>query len=180
MIVVADTGPVAYLVLIGQIDLAHALYGTLFIPPAVCRELLHPETPAAVRQWAANLPAWAEERPPQDTSRFTELGLGEREAISLALELKADWVLMDETKGRAMAIQNGIAVKGTLGLLEEADARQLVDFPQAIAKLQASNIYLSDDVVQDALKRHRARHQEQRRDLQPGVGGVETPGQKSG
>jgi predicted nucleic acid-binding protein len=37
VIVVADTGPVNYLVLSGQIDLAHDLYGTLLIPPAILR-----------------------------------------------------------------------------------------------------------------------------------------------
>ena len=50
MIVVADTGPVNYLILSGQIDLARALYGTLLMPPAVHRELLHPRSPATVRQ----------------------------------------------------------------------------------------------------------------------------------
>ena len=165
MIVVADTGPVNYLVLIGQIDLAHALYGTLLIPPAVCRELLRPETPTAVRQWAANLPAWAEVRSPQDASRFSELGPGEREAICLALELQADWILIDEIEGRRTAVKNDLAVKGTLGLLEEADLCHLVDFPQAIAKLQTTNIYLSEDVLQLALKRHRDRHQEKSHDL---------------
>jgi predicted nucleic acid-binding protein len=50
MIVVADTGPVNYLVLSGQVDLAHDLYRTLLIPPAVHRELLDARAPAAVRQ----------------------------------------------------------------------------------------------------------------------------------
>ena len=123
MIVVADTGPVNYLVLIGQIDLAHALYGTLLIPPAVCRELLRPETPTAVRQWAANLPAWAEVRSPQDASRFSELGPGEREAICLALELQADWILIDEIEGRRTAVKNDLAVKVIVEVGERARGR---------------------------------------------------------
>ncbi len=57
MIVVADTGPVNYLILIGHIDLACALYGTLLLPPAVHREFLHPRSPAIVRQWAMAPPA---------------------------------------------------------------------------------------------------------------------------
>jgi predicted nucleic acid-binding protein len=161
MIVVADTGPVNYLVLSGQIDLVHDLYGTLLIPPAVHRELLDARAPAPVRQWATTPPAWTEVRSPKDASRFTELGPGEREAISLALETKADFLLIDETKGRATAVQHGVAVKGTLGLLEEADVRRLVDFPQALAKLRATTIFLSEEIVQDALRRYRDRHQEQ-------------------
>jgi hypothetical protein len=41
MIVAADTGPVNYLILSGQIAPARALYGTLLLSPAVHRELLH-------------------------------------------------------------------------------------------------------------------------------------------
>ncbi len=53
MVVVADTGPVNYLVLSGQIGLAHDLYQTLLIPGAVHRELLHARAPATVREWAS-------------------------------------------------------------------------------------------------------------------------------
>ena len=159
MIIVADTSPVNYLVLSGQIDLAHTLYGTLLIPPAVHRELLDARAPAAVREWLTTQPTWMEVRSPQDTSRFTELGPGEREAISLALETKADILLIDETAGRKIAVENDVPVKGTLGLLEEADARRVADFdfPQALAKLRATTIFLSEEIVQDALKRHQDR-----------------------
>ncbi len=163
MIVVADTGPVNYLVLSGLIDLARDLYGTLLIPPAVCRELRNRDAPPAVQQWATRLPAWAEERSPKDASRFSELGPGEREAIALALEIKADLLLIDETQGRKTAVQNGVAVKGTLGLLEEAALRHLVDFPQALAKLRTTTIFLSEEIIQNALKRYQERYQEQPR-----------------
>jgi predicted nucleic acid-binding protein len=160
MIVVADTGPVNYLVLSGLINLARDLYETLLIPPAVHRELLDLRAPAKVRQWAATIPVWAQVRPPNDASRFTELGPGEREAISLALETKADFLLIDETAGRRTAVQNGVAVKGTLGIIEEAAHRNLVDFTQAVLKLRATRIFLSEEIVQDALKRYRDLHKE--------------------
>ena len=159
MIVVADTGPVNYLVLSGQIEFAHALYGALLLPPAVHRELLHPRSPATVRQWALTLPAWAEMRSPRDASRFTELGPGEREAIALALEMNADFLLIDDTAGRRTAVQNGVRVKGTLGLLEEAANRNLVDLAEAVGKLKATRIFLAEEIVQGALKRHQGRQQ---------------------
>ncbi|MEI6396436.1 MAG: DUF3368 domain-containing protein, partial [Verrucomicrobiota bacterium] len=81
-----------YLILSSQIDLARALYGTL-LTPAVHRELLHPRSPTTFWHWAATLPAWAQVRSPRDASRFTELGPGEREAIALALETNADFLL---------------------------------------------------------------------------------------
>ena len=157
MIVVADTGPVNYLILSRHIGLIPPLYGSLILPPAVHRELLHPKAPPDVRRWASELPAWAEVRPPKDASRFAELRPGEREAISLALEAKADVLLIDETEGRETAVANGVRVKGILGVLEEAAEKRLVNLPEAITKLRATNIFLADDVVQEVLRRHHER-----------------------
>lgn len=58
MIVIADTTPVNYLVLIEAADLLPRLFGKVFIPPAVLVELKDPETPSLVRAWLANAPAW--------------------------------------------------------------------------------------------------------------------------
>ena len=154
MIIVADTGPVNYLILSGHIGLIPPLYGLLILPPAVHRELLHPKAPSTVRSWAEVLPAWAEVRSPKDASRFAELGPGEREAIALALEAKADFLLIDETKGRETAVSHGVHVKGTLGILEEAAERRLVNLPEAVTKLRATGIFLAGDVVQRVLDRH--------------------------
>ncbi len=157
MIVVADTGPVNYLILSGHVALVHELYGALLIPTAVHGELLHPRAPLKVREWANALPAWAEVRKAADPWRFAELGPGEREAISLALEVKADFVLIDETLGRKVAVTNNVAVKGTIGILEEAAGRGLVNLPEAIHKLRVTGIFLSDEIVESVLKRHRGR-----------------------
>jgi predicted nucleic acid-binding protein len=157
MIIVADTGPVNYLILSGHMALVHELYGALLIPTAVHRQLLHPRTPLKVREWANALPVWAEVRKATDAWRFADLGPGEREAISLALEVKADFVLIDETLGRKIAVQNNVAVKGTLGVLEEAADRGLVNLSKAVQKLRATGIFLSDEIVEGVLKRHRDR-----------------------
>ncbi|MEI6394753.1 MAG: hypothetical protein WCT12_27070, partial [Verrucomicrobiota bacterium] len=60
---------------------------------------------------------------------LTELGPGEREAIALALETNANFLLIDETDGRRTAVQNGVPVKGTLGMLEEAAKAPTCWFP---------------------------------------------------
>ncbi len=155
MIVVADTGPVNYLILSGHVALIHELYGALLIPTAVHNELLNPGAPLKVRQWANALPFWAKARKAADTERFAELGPGEREAICLALEMKADFVLMDETLGRKIAVKNNVAVKGTLGILEEAANRGLVNLSEAVQKLRTTGIFLSDEIVEGVLKRYR-------------------------
>jgi predicted nucleic acid-binding protein len=56
MVVVADTSPINYLILIAQIDLLKHLYTRILIPPAVLTELKHPVAPKPVRDWADNAP----------------------------------------------------------------------------------------------------------------------------
>jgi predicted nucleic acid-binding protein len=153
MIVVADTGPLNYLILSGQVALVHELFGALLIPKAVHTELLDPRAPMKVREWASALPVWAKVRKAADEQGFVDLGPGEREAISLAMEMKADFVLIDETLGRRVAVKNNVPVKGTLGLLEEAANRGLVNLPEAVHKLRATGIFLSDEIVEAVLKR---------------------------
>ena len=63
MIVIADTTPVNYLVLIQEVDLLPRLFGQVFIPPVVFAELKDPETPAPVRGWLANAPSWLQVQP---------------------------------------------------------------------------------------------------------------------
>jgi len=89
MIVVADTSPLNYLLLIEEINLLPAIFGHVLLPPAVLHELQHPKASPIVRQWAASLPMWLEVRPvaPAVIPELMALDAGEREAIQLALEL---------------------------------------------------------------------------------------------
>ncbi len=51
---------------------------------------------------------------------MADLDSGEAEAIALAVELKADYLLIDETKGRQIAASYGIKVTGIIGVLIKA------------------------------------------------------------
>ncbi len=73
MIVIADTGPLNSLVLVGAADVLPSLYGSVVIPEAVRKELLHPDTPEIVRAWAARLPGWITVSQPRS---FLPLALG--------------------------------------------------------------------------------------------------------
>jgi predicted nucleic acid-binding protein len=88
VIVIADTTPLNYLVLIGHADVLAQLYDTVLIPPAVLEELQRSRTPAPVRSWIAARPAWLEARTVQTNlgAALEHLGAGEREAICLAEE----------------------------------------------------------------------------------------------
>ncbi|MDB6110319.1 MAG: hypothetical protein JWR69_2069 [Pedosphaera sp.] len=82
---------------------------------------------------------------------------GEKEAICLAREVKAVALLIDDRKGRAEALRCGLRVAGTIGLLEAAASRGLVDFPRAIQRLRQTNARLDEKLIQAALTRNRPR-----------------------
>jgi predicted nucleic acid-binding protein len=160
MLVVADTSPINYLILIQHERLLPTLYTQVLVPPAVLRELEDPETPEAVRTWVAHPPAWFARRALQQPLAETvlpELGAGEREAIVVAEEVQADFLLIDERDGRRVARSRALAVIGTLGVLEEAAARGLIDLPSALAQLQATTFYASPALFEALLARDAAR-----------------------
>jgi predicted nucleic acid-binding protein len=111
-VIVSDTTPLNYLVLIEAIDLLPQLYGRVLIPPAVRAELAHPRAPQAVRSWLAEPPAWLVVVAPSVVPaevRSMSLDAGEMEAIALALENHADLLLIDERDGTAGARSIGHA-----------------------------------------------------------------------
>ena len=61
-IVVADTGPINYLILIGHIDVLPVLFEKVILPSAVRGELTEPHAPVAVQNWIAAAPGWLEVR----------------------------------------------------------------------------------------------------------------------
>jgi predicted nucleic acid-binding protein len=112
--VVADTSPLNYLLLIGEVEVLPALFGEIIIPAAVMAEFQHPNAPSQVAQWGAAPPGWARVMSAAMLDPDIRLGAGETEAISLAVELGLAAVLMDERKGRAAAEARGLIAVGTL------------------------------------------------------------------
>ena len=96
MIVVADTSPFLVLVAIGHVDVLPHLYGRLVIPPEVAGELASPRRTKLVQTFIASPPSWLEQRAPSAVERIPDLDPGEAAAISLACELRADQVIIDE------------------------------------------------------------------------------------
>lgn len=166
MIVVSDTTPLRHLIAIGKVDLLRKAYGSVVVPEAVWAELQAESTPFPVKAWLQSAPAWLQVRrarqPLPDTASLdslAQLDAGEREAIRLAVELKADLLLMDEAQGRSLALGLGLPVTGTLGLLERADVLGvLADLPATLADLEASGFYLSVRLRDAVLDRYRRRH----------------------
>lgn len=155
MSAVADTSPLCYLALIGEIDLLPKLFGNLLVPPAVIAELLHEDAPVVVRDWAANLPSWisVQEIPIHSDVGMEKLQAGERAAILLAESIHADTILLDEKSARRIAANRGLIITGTLGVLSEATARGLVDLATAIDRLMKTNFRYSPALLKATLDR---------------------------
>ena len=158
MLVIADTTPLRYLVVLGQVDLLPALFGQVIIPLAVVGELQHPQAPASVRAWIASPPPWLDMRPcsllPDAVLR---LDPGEREAILLAQELQADLVLVDDQDARAEATRRALTAMGTLRVFELAAERGLVDLPTVLTQLRAARFYMTPEMMQELLARDAGR-----------------------
>lgn len=101
MIVVADSGLPHYLILLNHTELLHGIYGDVFAPVAVIRELSSAGAPRIVKEWLAAPPAWLRVRSvePESLRAVSEhLDPGEREAIVLAESIGADLLLIDDFK----------------------------------------------------------------------------------
>jgi predicted nucleic acid-binding protein len=167
-VVVSDTSPLHYLILCGVQSALPALFQKVVIPPTVFRELQQPNTPLAVREWASVLPPWVTVQTPLSINLVLDLDAGEVEAICLAQEIKAAALLIDDRAGRIAAIRCGLAVIGTIGILERAAAQGLLELPQTLERLRETNARLDPDLIRGALERDKARKQAwrlSRRDL---------------
>lgn len=158
-VVVSDTSPLHYLILCGAESILPRLFHQVVIPPTVFRELQQPNTPQPVRQWVAALPSWLAVQSPKTLNLTLDVDAGELEAICLAQEIHADAVLMDDRAGRNAAIHCGLAVVGTIGLLEQAAARGLIELPSAFAALRQTNARLDPELIRTALARDQVRRQ---------------------
>lgn len=156
MIVICDTSPLCYLLLIGQIEILPQLFGRIIIPNAVQEELLNENADPIIKNWISQPPSWLEiqivERLLSDLP--SKLGSGECEAISLAVELKANLLIMDDWDARQAAISRGFTVIGLLGILYRAGVKNLLDFPNVIFQLQSTTFRASPDLIESFLNRY--------------------------
>lgn len=144
--VVADASPLIAFQQIGHLPLLQALFTSLLVPPAVAREI------------ALSVPSqpWIVERQPTPplAPRVLQatLGTGESEAISLALELRADRLIVDEKAARHLAQGLGLRVIGTLGVLLAAKRKGLIPAARPLVEaLLEKNFWISPPLVERAL-----------------------------
>ncbi|MBI3944033.1 MAG: DUF3368 domain-containing protein [Chloroflexi bacterium] len=124
MIVISNTTPLIGLATIRRFDVLQQLFKELCIPQAVYNETVIAGREAGGAKQEVSEAAWIKILPVKDQLAVEvllgELDSGEAETIILALETRADWVLMDERKGRRKLAQLGIKKIGTVGILLKA------------------------------------------------------------
>lgn len=154
MIVVANAGPLIALAQINYFDLLRLLYGELYIPLAVREEVVSSgqTRPGAVEVNSAD---WIHIAEVRDTTAVQllrdRLDAGESEAIVLAIEMKADLLLIDEARGRRIAEARGLRKTGTVGMLIVAKRRGLIRaVTPLLDRLLASGFRMNDELYRIA------------------------------
>jgi predicted nucleic acid-binding protein len=156
MIIVSDTSPISNLAAIGQLELLQKLYGNVIIPTAVYQEILdsgHTD-PAVLAIKSLN---WIQTCSITNNTLFqtlqNNLDIGEAEAITLAVELNADRLIVDERRGRKEAIRLGLRVTGILGILLAAKQQGLVSFIQPLLDdLIANGFWIREELYAELLQ----------------------------
>lgn len=152
-VIIADTSPLNYLIILRAIEVLPHLYGTVFIPESVLEELRHSGAPDVVRRWAGDPPDWIQVKSAvADLSLRSVLGRGEADAITLASELGAH-LLLDDRAARRIAIEKHLTVTGTVGILERAAELGMIDLQTTLDLLVQTNFRISRSALVDALKR---------------------------
>ena len=122
-VIVSDTSPLISLARVGRLDILHRLFSELIVPDAVWKEIVEQGTGEPGSDEVRNA-TWiryqtVKNRPLIRVLQQT-LGAGEAEAIALALELAAEYVLIDDRMGRAMARRLDLPIIGLVGVLINA------------------------------------------------------------
>lgn len=129
MIVISDTTIISTLYLIDKLYWLNELFPKVYIPPAVYHELLELEA-ADFDLQSFHQAKWIEVKSVKDQVLVRKLegflDRGESEAIALALECKAHFLLIDERKGSKKAHELGIPTLGLLRIILELKSRELI------------------------------------------------------
>jgi predicted nucleic acid-binding protein len=157
VIVVSNTTPLIGLASIQRFQLLEQLFREIHIPQAVYDEAVVAGREEGGARREVLVATWIKTVPVQDRLAVDmllgDLDLGEAETIVLAREIDADWVLMDEKKGRRKLAQLNVPKIGTLGILLKAKQVGLLSTIQPeITRLRRLGFSISQSVVEAVLR----------------------------
>ena len=153
------TSPLSSLALVGYLSILKDIYTDVIIPQAVANELAN-LTEEDIRIKAIVSLNWIQVQQAANLELVAclrneyNLDIGEAEAIALALELKADELLIDERLGRREAVRLGLSITGFLGVLLIAKNRGLISKVQPIidALILQANFRISRQLYEEVLQ----------------------------
>ena len=148
---VVNAGPLVALSLLDQLDLLPALFAECWVPQTVFNEVAVAGIgkPGAKSLQGADWQARVRLSPIPDPLLVMELDAGEAEVISLARQLSPCVAIIDERRGRRIAHHvYGLPVKGTVGILVEAQRRGLISGVRPrLLELRAAGYFIADSVI---------------------------------
>ncbi len=127
MVIVSDTSPITNLIKIGELHLLQKVFETLVIPRIVYEELCVIENQKYIIEQSHWIKVIDLKETTLKTTLLVELDKGEAEAIALALELNADYLLIDEQIGRSVAERFGLKITGIIGILIQAKQKGYIE-----------------------------------------------------
>ena len=159
-LVISDTSTLIHLVNIGRLGLLKDFFGQLVVPPAVWKEVvdLGEGRSGAEEVRRAESSGWMTVEAPSDNAFVRalsrELDDGEAEVIALAVERKADLILVDETEARRVADLYGIPKTGIIGLLLKAKREKIIGLlkPELDRLVYQSGFWVSHGLYQQTLE----------------------------
>ena len=153
MPVVSNTSPIMNLAIVGELSLLRDQFCEVLIPRAVYEELRVQENLLGSQGVRDAIEAgWirieAVKQDPLVRAMQRDLDKGEAEAIVLAMQVNAEWVLMDERDGRKAAKSMKLKVVGVLGILLKAQREgRLGSLKQAMDRLrEKAGFYVRPDL----------------------------------
>lgn len=159
MIVVSDSTPLITLMKAMRLDVLHDLFGEVIIPEAVYQELTANDNYPDEAKLISNseyirIVSILDRKTVSVLQRATGLDLGESEAIVYADDIHADILLIDEVSGRRVAMDMGLDIMGSIGVLISAFKKGYIDAEEAdesFQKIRDANRHISEKLLDDAL-----------------------------
>ncbi|OQY83642.1 MAG: hypothetical protein B6D41_16730 [Chloroflexi bacterium UTCFX4] len=154
--VISNTSPLFYLHQIEQINLLRDLYSRVHVPQGVLTELRSGEKLGLKipRLEAMDWVSIEQISIAQHLRRYTELGQGELEAISLGLNSPLSRIILDDRAARDVAKENNLEIIGTIGILLAAKQKGLVTaISPLLATIRNKGFRMSESMLRDALRR---------------------------